>query len=119
MKPPVDDPRMVDLLEELAESLGLSIRYEPIRLDEELGNRPGGVCLLKGQRLMIIDPHANLKEKIRILSEGIKQCDLDRVYIRPALRELLDRLPGPKGSGMMADADKPIEATLRDAGEKT
>ena len=49
----MDDPQIADLLEELAESLGFQIRYEPVRLDEELGYRPGGVCLLKGQRLII------------------------------------------------------------------
>lgn len=95
----MDDNQIAGLLEELAESLGLQIRYETIRLDEELGNRPGGVCLLRGQRLIIIDPHAGLKEKIRILFEGIRHCDLDRIYIRPALRELFDRLREQKASG--------------------
>lgn len=75
-----DEPQIADLFEELAESLGLQISYESIRLDEELGSRPGGVCLLKGQRLIIINPHASLKEKIRILSEAIKHFDLDQIY---------------------------------------
>ena len=92
----MDDSQILDLLEELAESLGLEISHEPIRQDEELGTRPGGFCLLKGRRLIIVNPHASLKEKIRILSEGIKHCDLDRIYIRPILRELLDAIPEHK-----------------------
>ena len=95
----MDDLKIADLLEELAENLGFQIRYEPIRLDEELGSRPGGVCLLKGQRLIIINPQASLKEKIRSISEGIRQFDLGQVYIRPALRELLDIIPGHKAPG--------------------
>ena len=49
----MEEPLIVDLLEELAESFGLQISYEPIKLDEELGNRPGGVCLLRGFTLAI------------------------------------------------------------------
>ena len=47
----MDEPQLIDLLEELAESFGVQISYDPIRLDEELGIRPGGACLFKGQRL--------------------------------------------------------------------
>jgi hypothetical protein len=86
----MDGSRILDLLEELAESFGLQISYEPIRLDEELGRRPGGICLLKGQRLVIINPHASIKEKIGILAEAIRQFDLEQIYILPVLRELLD-----------------------------
>ena len=80
MKPVMDDNQILDLLEELAESLGLEISHEPIRLDEELGTRPGGFCLFKGRRLIIVNPHVSVREKIRILSEGIKHCDLERIY---------------------------------------
>ena len=92
----MDDNQIVELLEELAESFGLQISYETIRLDEELGNRPGGVCLLRGQRLIIINPNASMREKIRILSEAVKLFDLDQIYIRPVLRELLDTIPEHK-----------------------
>jgi hypothetical protein len=93
VKPVMDDNQILDLLEELAESLGLEISHEPIRLDEELGTRPGGFCLFRGRRLTIINPHVSVREKIRILSEGIKHCELERIYIRPILRELLDAIP--------------------------
>ena len=35
----MDDNQIVELLEELAESFGLQISYETIRLDEELGKQ--------------------------------------------------------------------------------
>ena len=106
--------QILDLLEELAESLGLEISHEPIRLDEELGTRPGGFCLFKGRRLIIVNPHASVREKIRILSEGIKHCDLERIYIRPILRELLDAVPEHKppvgGTDDRKNDAKPIDA---------
>ena len=108
----MEEPQIVDLLEELAESFGLQISYETIRLDEELGNRPGGVCLLRGQRLIIINPNASMREKIRILSEAVKHFDLDQIYMRPVLRQLLDSLPGPfsrsDSDGRKID-EKPID----------
>ena len=105
--------QIVDLLEELAESLGLEISHEPIRLDEELGTRPGGFCLFKGRRLIIVNPHASVREKIRILSEGVKHCALERIYIRPILRELLDAIPEHKlpvsGTDDRKSVEKPID----------
>ncbi len=86
----MDENTLVDLLEELVGTLGLEIRYEPIRLDEELGIRPGGFCRFRGQPIVIINPGATLREKMKILTDAVKQFDLDGIYIRPALRELLD-----------------------------
>ena len=111
VKPVMDELQIVDLLEELAESLGLQINYESIWLNEELGTRPGGVCLLKGQRLVIINPQASTKEKIRILSEAVRQFDLDQIYVRPVLRELLDRIPMPSGG---SSHDRKINEELSD-----
>ncbi len=119
MKPVMDDNQILGLLEELAESLGLEISHEPIRLDEELGTKPGGYCLFKGRRLIIVNPHASVKEKIRILSEGIKHCDLEGIYIRPILRELLDAIPeyGPPIIGT-EDQDSDLkQLTLREKNE--
>ena len=102
----MDVSQILDLLEELAESLGLGISYESIRLDEELGTRPGGFCLLKGQRLVIINPQASTKDKIKILSEAVRHFDLGGIYIRPVLRELLDAIPVHKASVVHGNADR-------------
>ena len=109
----MEEPWILDLLEGLAERFGLQISCEPIRLDEELGSRPGGVCLFKGQRLIIINPHASLREKIRILAEAVRQFDLDQIYIPPVLRELLDSVPVPKPSCITDEPkndEKPIDS---------
>ena len=105
----MDENQIIELLEGLAETLGLRVSYEPIRLDEELGNRPGGFCLLEGKPIIIINPEANSKEKIRILSEAVKHFDLDQIYIRPILREILDRIPEHKPFSISDNVERKIE----------
>lgn len=107
----MEETQIIDLIEELAERLGLQIRHEPIRLHEELGSRSGGACLLRGQHLIIINPNASMSEKIRILAEAVKGFDLDQIYIHPVLRDLLDRLPTHKPELIMTNLDQePIDS---------
>ena len=87
---------IVDQLEELAERLGVKIRYEPIKQEEDSVNIVGGLCLLKGEYVLIIDSKAANRDKIRTLAMAVKQFDLDQIHIRPVLRELLDRMPKQK-----------------------
>jgi hypothetical protein len=63
---------------------------KPIRLDEELGTRPGGFSRVE-RPILIINPGATLREKMKILTDAVKQFDLDGIYIRPTLRELLEK----------------------------
>ena len=67
--------------------------------------------MLKGQCLIIINPHASLKEKIRILSEAVKQFDLDQIYLPPVLRELLDSVPAHRPFSMPDDS-KIVEGAI-------
>ena len=88
----MDEITTVDELEKLAESLGIQIRYEPIRQDEDFVRVVGGLCLLRGKYVVIIDSKAAMGEKIRTLAEAVTHFDLDQIYIKPALRELLERV---------------------------
>jgi hypothetical protein len=87
----MDESTIVRQLEELAETFGLQIRYEPIRMDDDLPNVPGGVCRLKGDNVLIINSNATMRDKIKTLAEAVKNFDLDRVYILPAIRQLLEK----------------------------
>jgi hypothetical protein len=53
----------------------------------------GGLCLLKGEYVLIIDSKAAIRDKIRTLAEAVTHFDLDQIYIKPVLRELLDKIP--------------------------
>jgi hypothetical protein len=89
----MDENSLIDFLEELAERLGVNIRYEAIRQDEDAVFVAGGLCLLKGEYVLIVNSRATVRERVRTLATALKHFDLDQVYIRPALRELLDKIP--------------------------
>jgi hypothetical protein len=74
--------------EELAEKLGIRVRYENVRMEEASGL--GGLCRIKGEYVLIIHSRATIKEKIGIMTGALKPFDLSDMYVRPALRELLE-----------------------------
>jgi len=86
----MDDNSALSQLEGLAHQLGIQIRYEKIA-EEELKST-GGLCRVKGENVIIINSKATTKHKIKTLGKALKNFDLSNVYIRPALRELLERL---------------------------
>jgi hypothetical protein len=89
----MDENSLVGFLEELAERLGVKIRYEAIRQDEDAVFVAGGLCLLKGEYVLIVNSRATVRDRIHTLATALKHFDLDQFYIRPALRELLDKIP--------------------------
>lgn len=82
-------------LEELARSLGIEIRNEPLRKESSFS--PGGLCRLKGDYLLIFNTKATKEDRIEALAQALTRFDLDQVYLRPGLREFLDRYRGKQG----------------------
>jgi len=89
----MDENSLIDLLEELAEGFGVKIRHEAIKQDEDAVYLSGGLCLLRGEYVLIVNSKATTKERINTLATALKHFDLDKVYIRPVVRELLDTIP--------------------------
>jgi len=56
----MDESTIIRQLEALAVTFGLQIRYEAIRIDDDLPNVPGGVCRLKGDNVLIINSTATV-----------------------------------------------------------
>ena len=80
----------LSLLEELVQKLGIKIRYETVKKEDFI--HTGGLCQLQGEYIFIINSKASTGEKIRLLASALKRFDLSHIYIRPAVRELLDSL---------------------------
>ncbi len=95
----MNEETIIDHLEDLAEKLGIKIYYEVIRQEEESANVTGGLCLLKGEYVLIINSRATVEDRMNVLARAVKHFDLDRIYIRPVLRELLDKIPQQKPFG--------------------
>jgi hypothetical protein len=89
----MDENTIIDQLEELIEGFGVKIRHEAIKQDEDSVKVVGGLCLLKGEYVLIINSKATIRDKMYTLGTVLKQFDHDQIYMRPVLRELLDRLP--------------------------
>lgn len=89
MRNSMDDHTALSQLEGLAYMLGIPVRYETIA-EEDVANA-GGLCRLKGESVIIVNARASVKDKIQTLARALKNFDLHDVYMRPAVRELLER----------------------------
>ncbi|OGQ07855.1 MAG: hypothetical protein A2026_08590 [Deltaproteobacteria bacterium RBG_19FT_COMBO_46_12] len=89
----MDENTIIGELEGLIEKIGVQIRHEPIKQDEDSVNVVGGLCLLKGEYVLIINSKAAIRDKIRALGMALKHFDHEKIYMLPVLRELLDRIP--------------------------
>lgn len=85
----MDNHTVLSQLEELTNTLGIQIRCEKI-IEDELSSA-GGLCRVKGKWVIIVNSRATINEKIQILAKSLKNFDLNNIYIRPALRELLEK----------------------------
>jgi hypothetical protein len=79
---PNNDAILTELIE-LAEQIGYRIRYER-------GDFNGGYCLLKEQRLIIVNKKFEPKRKITILAKTLSEIGIENIYIKPALREIIE-----------------------------
>ena len=101
----MDENTILDQLEELIEKFGVQIRHDAIQQDENSVNVTGGLCLLKGEYVLILNSKATIKEKIWTLGIALKQLDYEHIYIRPVLRELLNKIPDQRRLDM---SGKPV-----------
>jgi hypothetical protein len=86
----LDQNKILSQLEELARNLGIEVRYASLR--KEGAYKPGGLCRLKGEYIFIIHRKAPLREKVESLARAVNRFDLNQVYVRPGLRDFLERL---------------------------
>ena len=54
----MDENTIIEQLEDLIKSIGIQIRCEAIKKDEDLVNVVGGLCLLRGESVLIINSKA-------------------------------------------------------------
>jgi hypothetical protein len=71
-------------LEEIVERLGFKLRYEK-------GNFEGGYCLLKESRLFVINSRSEPERRIAIIARNIKVLGIDEIFVKPHLREIIEK----------------------------
>jgi hypothetical protein len=84
----MEPEKIVQHLENIAERIGISVRYE----DLSVSGFPtkSGLCTIKGKAIYIMDASHTVHRKINLLAECLRSMDLEGIYVVPALRSLLD-----------------------------
>ena len=75
-----------ELIEELhtaAAQIGITIRYER-------GDFEGGYCILRAERLLLINKRLMPARKASVLAAALYGIGLDNVYLKPAVREFVE-----------------------------
>ena len=72
-------------LKALAGQLGASVRFEK-------GDFKGGYCILKESKVIVINKMTNLQRKVMILSAALKELGVDKIYLTPKIREIIDEM---------------------------
>ena len=71
-------------IEKLFERISIPVRHEK-------GDFHGGLCTYKGQTTFIINKKLTLDQKLHIAKSELKNLDLDGLYLRPQLRDFLEK----------------------------
>ena len=72
-------------LKNLASQMGAEVRFEK-------GDFKGGYCILKDSKVIVVNKMANLQRKVMILSMALKELGIDKIYLTPRLREIIDEM---------------------------
>ena len=61
-----------------------------IKIRFETGNFEGGYCLLREEKMLVINRRTTIPRKNRTLSLGLNEFGLENIFISPALREAIE-----------------------------
>lgn len=70
-------------LESLAANCGIAVRYEK-------GDFEGGFCILKAERLVVINKKLAPPRKASLLAQGLAEIGIEDRYLKPAIREYIE-----------------------------
>ena len=90
----LSDAALLHHLENLADQLGIEVRYENLA-DEELSIQSGG-CKVLGKTLILIEKLRSPREQAQILARELSKCDLEDLYLLPRVREFIDLQAPPR-----------------------
>ncbi len=84
----MDARELLTALEGLAELLQIPVTYATLATEELTGR--GGLCVVHGERRIIIERTLTAREKARLLATGLAQFDLEDVFLLPAVRQAIE-----------------------------
>ena len=75
--------KLYNEFEDLAVKLGM-------RIIKGKGDFKGGACILKDEKIIVVNKRKPMEQKLKILASCFNKIDLEGVYIIPALRKLIE-----------------------------
>ena len=76
-------------LKELSAKLDIIVAEQNMRVTGV--NAKSGLCIVKDQKMFIMDKHLTVREKLETLTKCLRNLPLDDIYIMPAIRKHLER----------------------------
>ncbi|MBE0645139.1 MAG: hypothetical protein IH600_13735 [Bacteroidetes bacterium] len=80
----MENEALLEELRETCEHLGYKIRYEK-------GDFDGGHCILKEERLLVVNRRFTIEKKITTVARALSELGVDAVFVKPAVRALIDK----------------------------
>jgi len=84
IKPPDEKKEaLIKEITEIYEQIGYKVRTEK-------GSFKGGFCLLREQRILLLNRNLEQNKKLGFLLKNLSELNTENVYIKPAIRDLMD-----------------------------
>lgn len=108
-------PRLFDELTRAAERAGIRVRSEAFDPNLSDVKRPrGGLCTLRGERIILVDAKLPLPERIATVAEALAGVDLDNVFMPPVVRATIGAYaPVPSADAPPPPRPKPALRLVR------
>jgi hypothetical protein len=75
----------------LDDFIELSHKFD-IKIIQDKGNFNGDSCMLFSDNIVVINKHKPLEQRLHILAKYFSKMNLDNLYIKPVLRDLIDNI---------------------------
>ncbi len=72
-------------LKKLVAEMGARVRFER-------GDFQGGYCILKDDKVIVINKLSTTQRKVMILAAALKELGVDDIYLPPKLREFIEEM---------------------------
>ncbi len=75
--------QIIQELEQVSQQLGIQIRYEK-------GDFEGGYCILKEQKVLVINKRLHDMRKAAVLAQALSEYGIEEVFIKPNIRAFIE-----------------------------
>ena len=83
----MDTPALFESVVGLLGRVGVDVRQD------HLGGSGGGLCVVRGQRVVLVDLDTDLETRLERCLRALAECpEVNGIYLPPAVRERIERM---------------------------